>query len=216
MIILFELVESWADHFLVRRVKIENSIGPVPVLDAVSEVETVDVDVPHPLGNETDAFPDARPAMRAATGPSTIISPSLSRVACKTARDCVGGSNCSFDAVNVDSLELRLQLTSPTIVELATVDEEGRFLEEEKGVVADRLEKIDERSVSIIVNFYSAGLLCKEYAGSSSEDFDIDPVRRQQLDQFRCKMVFAPEVGKGRNSLPRPSISSRHVTRLQY
>src|SRR5215472_10540141 len=106
MVNWFEVVPSGTDDLVVGWVEIEKGIWSVPVLDAFSEVEVVDVDVEKTLPDKADSVDDLCPAVRAATGPSTIISPSFTGITCKTAGDRVGGTNCSFDTVNVSVFEV--------------------------------------------------------------------------------------------------------------
>jgi hypothetical protein len=59
------------------------------------------------------------------------------------------------------------------------------MFEEEKRMVSDRFEKIDELPVGIVVDFDSTGRFCEENTGGTSEDFNVDFVGWEKLDELR-------------------------------
>src|SRR6266566_3030303 len=63
-------------------------------------------------------------------------------------------------------------------------------------MVSDRFEKIDELAVGIVVDFYSTGRFCEENTGGTSEDFNVDLVGRENLDEPRGQVGFASPVGE--------------------
>jgi hypothetical protein len=180
MILFAESVEPGRVLLVIGRVEEEERVGGIPVADAFAKVEVVDVDASKTVADEADAVVDACPAAGSAA-PSTIKSPSFSGITCKRRGDRVGGANCSFDTISVSSLEVLRQLILPRIVQLPAVEEMFAAFEEEKWMVPDRLEKIDELPVEVVVDFDSARGFCEKDVAGATEDFNIDFVRGQKL-----------------------------------
>ncbi len=63
-------------------------------------------------------------------------------------------------------------------------------------MVSDRFEKIDELAVGIVVDFYSTGRFCEENTGGTSEDFNVDLVGWENLDEPRGQVELASPVGE--------------------
>src|SRR2546426_11735236 len=70
------------------------------------------------------------------------------------------------------------------------------MFEEEKRMVSDRFEKINELPVGIVVDFDSTGRLCEENTGGASEDFNVDFVGWEKLDEARGQAELASPVGE--------------------
>ena len=121
MVLIREAVIALGYGVHVWRVEKEQGLFRVPVLDAITEIETVDVDVHHSLANESDFFPDRRPSAAASSGAATIKSPSFSGVANKPAGDAEARSDSRLNTVDVRTAKRILELTAPSLVQFATV-----------------------------------------------------------------------------------------------
>src|SRR6266705_30835 len=63
-------------------------------------------------------------------------------------------------------------------------------------MVSDRFEKIDELAIGIVVDFDSAGRFCEENTGGASEDFNVDFVGWEKLDEPWGQVELASPVGE--------------------
>ena len=89
----------------------------------------------------------------------------------------------------------------PCVIQLPAIEEMFAALEKEQRMIPDRLEKIDELSVRIVVDFDSTGRFSEENTGGASKDLDIDFVRWEKLDEPRGQVELPTPVGKRGHSL---------------
>ena len=68
-------------------------------------------------------------------------------------------------------------------------------------MVPDRLEKIDEASVYVVVDLDFAGRFCEEDAGGTAEYLNVDLVRWEKFDKSRGYVELAATVGERGHSL---------------
>ncbi len=121
MVLIGETVVSFGYGVQVRRVQEKQGLFGVPVLDAVPEVQAVDVDVNHSLADESDFFPDGNPSAAASSGAATIKSPSFGGIPNKAAGDGEARSDSCLNTVDVRTAKRILELTAPSLVQFATV-----------------------------------------------------------------------------------------------
>ena len=121
MVLVGEAVVAFGYCVHVWGVEEEQRLFCVPVLNAVAEVEAVNVDVHHSLADEGDFFPDRGPAAAASSGAATIKRPSFSGIAHKPAGDAEARSDSRLNTVDVRTAKRILELTAPSLVQFATV-----------------------------------------------------------------------------------------------